>query len=171
MRRFCLLAVLAAGSTVLHAQCSNAPCIDSLQSDFAGTDFAPAHGAAITAGTPVGSAPFFWLFINGSFLGEASTTVTWTGVGAPGGTSLFVESYGTSQMIVDVPTNLFASPGTATITVTQDPGNGARTSNASTFTVNRPLAASALPVGVVYISYSQPLATGGTGPYNLQYLS
>jgi hypothetical protein len=173
MRRFCSLAVLAtAGSWVLHAQTctpTSAPCITSLQSDFVKIT-TPTHGAAITAGTPVTD---IWLFVNGNFSpGAFSRTVTWAGVGAPAGQVLATVASGSlTQVIVDVPAALFASAGTASITVSETFAafSGTFTSPPATYTVNAPLAALTLASGSVGTAYSQPLASGGTGYYSISF--
>lgn len=163
MRRFAFLAALAAaGSWVVHAQTctpSSAPCISSLQSDFV-TSVTPTRGAAITAGTPIAD---FWLFIKGNFFVGAGQTVTWTGIGAPSGQTLQVVSANGTQIIADVPSTLFASAGTASVTVTQV----SSTSSGSTYTVNPPLAALTLPSGTAGVAYAQPLASGGTANFSI----
>lgn len=172
MRRFCLLAALAAGSTVLYAQTpctptSTTPCISSLQSGYAGGP-SPTNGAAITAGTAITD---FWLYINGTFSAAAFNSVTWTSATTSVITPLTVISgSSTTQLIADVPARLFAAQDTATVKVTQTcftaPCPGTAT---ATFTVNPALAGLALPVAAVGQAYSQPLASGGTGPYYISY--
>ena len=173
MRRFWFLAALgAAGSWVVHAQvlCSPAPCISSLQSDFAGTPSSssippPTRGAAVTAGTPVRD---IWLFINGNFNVAASQAVTWAPSGAPASLSLTVIANNSAQIVADVPATLFATAGTASVTVTETPTSSPGvTSNALTYTVNPPLSALPLASGTVGVSYAQPLASGGTGKYSI----
>ena len=167
MRRLCLLAALAAGSTVLHAQTtctptSATPCISSLQSGFVGTS--PTNGAAITAGTPITD---FWLYINGTFNAGAFYSATWKSAATSVVTPLTViTGSSTTQLIADVPASLFTAQDSSTVTVTQTcftaPCPGTAT---ATFTVNPPLAGLTLPVAAVGQAYSQLLASGGTGPY------
>jgi hypothetical protein len=168
MRRFCLLAVLAAaGSIGLFAQCTTAPCISSLQSDFPGA-ISPAHGAAVTAATlaPDG----INVYINGMFVLSDLVQITWTGTSAPPpGQKLNFISVNATQVVANVPSALFASAGTASITVNEAVAVGAApsTSNPATFTVNPALSPTSLTTGLVGIAYSQPLATGGTANYSI----
>lgn len=174
MRRFCLLAALAAGSTVLYAQTpctptSTTPCISSLQSGYAGSvPPTPTNGAAITAGTAITD---FWLYINGTFSAAAFNSVTWTSATTSVITPLTVISgSSTTQLIADVPASLFTTQDSATVKVTQTcftaPCPGTAT---AVFTVNPALAGLALPAGAVGQAYSQPLASGGTGPYTISF--
>lgn len=175
MHRLCLLAAVAAGSTVLYAQtCTTSPCISSLQSSFPYSEGGPTNGAAITAGTLNDGEPTdFFLYLNGVFNPDVNNQVTWTGVGAPSGQVLSLTGSSTSPLIVDVPASLFASAGTATITVREctysDVPVCGPPSSGATFTVNPPLAASTLPAAALGQAYSQPLASGGTGPYYIVY--
>jgi len=174
MRRFCFLAVLgAAGSTGLYAQCTaaNAPCISSLQSDVPGVS-SPTHGAAITASTPGNG---IWLFINGSFNPTAPLrTVSWSTPSVPTPQPLTIIDATAIQVIASVPSPLFSSPGSASITVAESPivGVPLTPSNASTFTINPVLTPTpSFASGLVNVAYSQPLATGGTAGYSISFVT
>ena len=162
----CAVACLAALS--LRAQ----PSITAVTASFNNIP----RGAAITAGTPI---PGFTLVITGAFDTTSSISVAWSNPTAPTGSqnATFFPEFTATEIDVAIPASLFnfavASPETVTITVTESSesptGNG---SASATFTVNPPLSAPAtpavLPAGTVRVAYAQPLALGGSGPFNIQ---
>ena len=143
------------------------PTISGIQSGF-GT---ATNGAAITAATPTPDGCFesslcLNLFINGNFNPASNQeSVTWTENSVQ--TTLFLQGTSTTQLIANVPANLYQSAGIATITVTEtlfDCEGSCSTSTTSTFTVNPAMTSvGTLPAGIVGIAYSQPFFTGGTG--------
>ena len=143
------------------------PTISGIQSGF-GT---ATNGAAITAATPTPDGCFesslcLNLFINGNFNPASNQeSVTWTENSVQ--TTLFLQGTSTTQLIANVPANLYQSAGIATITVTEtlfDCEGSCSTSTTSTFTVNPAMASvGTLPAGIVGVAYSQPFFTGGTG--------
>lgn len=175
MRRFCFLAVLAAGSSVLYGQnCTPTLCITSLQSDFPGTTPPPppTRGAAITVNTTAANG--IWLYINGTFNPtDLVQIVTWTGTTAPppSGQNLAIVSITATQIVASVPPGLFSVTGTAGITVSEAPSAAqvAAVSNSVNYTVNPALAALTPPGAIVGVAYSQPLASGGTNPFALTF--
>jgi hypothetical protein len=133
--------------------------------------------AAITSGTFLPNG--FTLFINGSFTPGNFLNVTWlntvTNQPATFGIEDGVLSITATQIQVAVPQALFstlvASAQAVTITVTEQVSGSPPTTAAATYTINPPLAALAsaplLPSGTVGVAYSQPMAQGGTPPYNV----
>lgn len=140
-------------------------------------------GPAITANTSL--LPYgFSLIVNGTFDTTTSISLQWSNPAAPaahqtmifGGEGLSVTP--TQLEVFYVPTSLYTgfavtSPETVTLTVIETPitsGLVTPLTTSATFTLNPPFAALASPVltaGTVGLSYSAPLATGGTGPFGI----
>jgi hypothetical protein len=165
------LAALCSSPVVLLAQ---TPKITSINSGF-GT---PTNGAAITAGTPQPGTTSLQLFINGTFNVSSAITVTWTEAGVT--TPLNVPTAPSpTQVVADVPSTLYQSAGSATITVTETIGVCAsactQTSATATYTVNPIMAqVNTLPNGVVGTAYGPApflLSGTGTGPFTAQFTS
>jgi Putative Ig domain len=156
------LASLLAFPALLPAQVIT-PHIDNIQSGFG----AATNGAAITVGTPSPagcsiSSLCLNLFLNGNFNDDVDVEVDWNGG------SLNVLSQTSTQLIVNVPSNLYSSAGTvgtATITVTEFSGCESNCPHTtSTYTVNAAMASiSSLATGIVGRAYAHPFFTGGTG--------
>lgn len=186
MHRVWWVAVLAAGSYTAYAQsCNNnsgiTPYIGSLQSDAPYTA-SPGKGAAITVGTSVDDGAF-WLYINGNFDTTMVHTVTWTSsLNTPSGASLSIQSVTPTQIIAWVDPDYWLYADTVSVQVLETPGGVATPASnialpvrpqavscAATFAINPVMSALSLSNGAVGQSYSQPLATGGTGPYTIAY--
>jgi large repetitive protein len=170
----CMVAFVAAVS--LRAQ---TPVISGITASFNNVP----RGPAITAGTNI---PGFTLIINGTFDTTTAISVQWSNPSAPATaqTMNFTVGNGLSvsaaQLQAAVPAALFSgfavnSPEAVTITVTQTNPPSSFPGSSSTsggFTLNPPLAPPAtpaiLPAGTVGVSYSAPLALGGSSPFNIQ---
>ncbi len=168
MRGVLLIAILA-GTALLHAQ----PTISSLQSSPPGLSSipGPSNIAAITAGTPGQS---FDLYVNGNFLilKGVANTVNWIIPGLqPVQINLGVLASSATQIVASVPSGLYASAGSATVTVTQtvpDTPPQITTSNGVPFTIYPVLSGlGALPSGIVGVPYAQPFFAGGTPPFTV----
>ena len=137
----------------------------------------PTNGAAITANTPTPNNAI-QIFINGNFADneEIQESVSWTENGVTTSLNDYIFEESATQIVVNIPQNLnlYASAGTATITVSEsfddllgevrgvhkNQGGPAT----ATFTVNPAMASvGALPSAIVGVAYSQPFFTGGTG--------
>lgn len=132
MRRFCLLAVLAAGSSVVYAQCSpgNAFCISSLSPNsapFTSCSVITVNGLGFSNGDTV-------QFVNGRSITPLATN--------------FVSS---TQLTAQVPSSISAAPGTFAVDV-QAPG---------TFVASAPVTNS-LPFALAGPAISQLTRSFGT---------
>lgn len=171
----CMVACMAALS--VRAQ---TPSISGITSSFNNVP----RGPAITAGTNIGG---FTLIIDGAFDTTTNISVQWSNPAAPLGSQNMTFSVGgglisvtATEIQATVPSALFTgfsvtSVEPVTITVTQttffEAGPPGVSSTSGGFTLNPPLSTPAtpaiLPSGTVGVSYSAPLALGGTGPFSI----
>src|SRR6185312_3196298 len=178
-----VLVTLLGSCALLNAQVTT-PVITSLQSGPTiptGTPPPPTHGAAITVGTP---GQEFLLYVNGNF----DTTnnfeeVLWDN-GGEGPLQLNILSSTNTQLIANVPSFLYQTAGTASVTVQETlftiggalnprilrPAPRA-TSNAVIFTINPSMSTIAVTPGIVGLAYAHPFFGGGTPPFVIQFPS
>ena len=90
--------------------------------------------SGISPSSAVAGGPGFTLTINGQFFAGVASTVSWTFGSST--TSLTVNSASPTQITATVPASLIATPGTASVQVSQLGQN----SNAATFTITAPAA-------------------------------
>ena len=167
------LAAVSAAALALALVSQAQPVINPPTGTPPGLQAVSPHGnvAAITSGVNIPSG--FTLLINGSFQPGILQNVTWvntiTTQSQSFGIGNGITGVSASQISVLIPPSLFfsvvATPQPVTIAVNET-GFPAAT---ATFTINPPLGSASstgvLTPGTVGVSYSQPMASGGTPPY------